>query len=424
MNTLMKRIWMLAMLGMLCPTVALPQKEFVEPDNQDETEVETPEIRTVSLIVDELTGGTVSISDQTVFEEDPAKVVVSITVTPADGYKISKGNLKLWAVLPLPETPPTATRGPEVSGELTLDGDDPAELSEERTYQVTIDPNLDIWVEAAEFQLIEEPAQSWNLTEGVLTISGEIDTQAGVPWDSKSVTSVVIAYDEQVLDLEALGIPEDMAVDVPGRLLNEYVYNYKGYKIDCQNKTEITGFSFGDSNSYDTFVSDADIIVPSVLKAYVITNITEDGLTLQEVTSIAKGQPVVVFTEDKFKDIENYYTVTTDPVEAGSNLLRVAQTGGQPVTIGDVFMLYNDVFYYTQTGTIPEGSVYLTKPELSKTRGFYPLGGNDNTTGIAPRPIVNTDIHSSWYTLDGRQLPAQPTKKGIYIKDGKKVVIK
>lgn len=423
MNKVIKGIWTLAMWGMLCPTVALAQEEFVEPENQEETEVNTPEIRTVSLIVDELTGGTVSISGQAVSEEDPDKVVVTITVTPADGFKISKENIKLWAVLPLPVTPPNGTRGPEVSGELELEGDEPDNLSEKRDYQVTIDPNLDIWVEVADFQKVEEMVQPWNLTEGVLTISGEIDTEAGVPWDSESVTSVVIAYDEQVLDLEALGISEETSVEVPGRLLSEYVFNYKGYKIDCQGKTEITGFSFGESNSYDTFVSDADVVVPSVLKAYVITNITEEGLTLKEVTSIAKGQAVLVFTEDKYKDIENFYTVTTDPVEPGSNLLKVAPAGGKPVTIGEVFMLYNDVFYYTQAGTIPEGSVYLTKQE-SKTRGFYSLGGDDDTTGIAPRRIVNTDVRSSWYTLDGRRLDTMPTRKGIYIKDGIKVVIK
>ena len=423
MKKVVKGIWMLAMWGILCPTVALAQEEFVEPENQEETEVKTPEIRTVSLIVDELAGGTVSISGQAVSEEDPDKVVVTITVTPADGFKISKENIKLWAVLPLPVTPPNGTRGPEVSGELELEGDEPDNLSEKRDYQVTIDPNLDIWVEVADFQKVEETVQPWNLTEGVLTISGEIDTEAGVPWDSKSVTSVVIAYDEQVLALEALGISEETSVEVPGRLLSEYVFNYKGYKIDCQGKTEITGFSFGESNSYDTFVSDADVIVPSVLKAYVITNITEEGLTLKEVTSIAKGQAVLVFTEDKYKDIENFYTVTTDPVEPGSNLLKVAPAGGKPVTIGEVFMLYNDVFYYTQAGTIPEGSVYLTKQE-SKTRGFYSLGGDDDITGIAPRRIVNTDVRSSWYTLDGRRLDTMPTRKGIYIKDGIKVVIK
>ena len=87
-------------------------------------------------------------------------------------------------------------------------------------------------------------------------------------------------------------------------------------------------------------------------------------------------------------------------------------------------MLYNDVFYYTQAGTIPEGSVYLTKPSAVKTRGFYALGGDDDTTGIDARRIVTSSQQSAWYTLDGRRLDTMPTRKGIYIKDGKKIIIK
>ena len=31
---------------------------------------------------------------------------------------------------------------------------------------------------------------------------------------------------------------------------------------------------------------------------------------------------------------------------------------------------------------------------------------------------------AAWYTLDGRKLDKMPTKKGVYIKNGKKVIIK
>lgn len=386
--------------------------------------VSAQEVRSVSLIVDEFTGGTIKKTDQTVSKEDPSKVVVTISVEPAAGYQISKDDIRLWAVLPLPEIPENGTRGPELSGELSFDGEDPKDLSKARDYQVTLDPALDIWVEEADFQEVGETSESWTLKEGVLTISGEIDLKEGLPWDAKDVTSVVIEYNEAVLDLAALGITEDVPVDVPGNLLNAYLLSYEGYNIDSEDKIEIEGFTFSENNAYDTFVAETDMIVPSVLKAYVITNITEEGLVIKEVTSIAKGEPVLIFAEEKFKEIEKFYTVTTDPVEAGSNLLKVAPDGGKKVSIGQVYMLYNDVFYYTQAGTIPAGSVYLTKPEQTRTRGFYSLGGDDKTTGIAPRRIVNTDAPSSWYTLDGRRLDTTPTRKGIYIKDGNKVVIK
>ena len=388
--------------------------------------VSAQEVRSVSLIVDEYAGGTITKTGQTVSKEDPSKVVVTISVEPAAGYQISKDDIRLWAVLPLPEIPENGTRGPELSGELSFDGEDPKDLSKARDYQVTLDPALDIWVEEADFQEVGETSESWTLKEGVLTISGEIDLKEGLPWDAKDVTSVVIEYNEAVLDLAALGIAEDVPVDVPGNLLNAYLLSFKDYKIDSEDKTEIEGFSFCENNAYDTFVAAADIIVPSVLKAYVITNITDEGLVIKEVTSIAKGEPVLLFAEEKFKEIEKFYTVTTDPVEAGSNLLKVAPDGGKKVSIGQVYMLYNDVFYYTQSGTIPAGSVYLTKPEQTRTRGFYSLGGDDKTTGIYSASLNDNGgmINEKWYDLQGRRYDTQPTRKGIYIHNGNKVVIK
>ena len=406
MRKVMKRMMTIALLTMLSLAVS------------------AQEVRSVSLIVGEYEGGTITKTGQTVSKEDPSKVVVTISVEPAAGYQISKDDIKLWAVLPLPEIPENGTRGPELSGELTFDGEDPKDLSKAREYQVTLDPALDIWVEEADFQEVGETSESWTLKEGVLTISGEIDLKEGLPWDAKSVTSVIIEDNEHVMDLVALAISKDTPVDVPGNLLNAYLLSFKDYKIDSEDKTEIEGFSFGENNAYDTFVAAADIIVPSVLKAYVITNITDEGLVIKEVTSIAKGEPVLLFAEEKFKEIEKFYTVTIDPVEAGSNLLKVAPDGGKKVSIGQVYMLYNDVFYYTQSGTIPAGSVYLTKPELTKTRGFYSLGGDDKTTGIDARRITIPATQSSWYTLDGRRLDTMPTRKGIYIHNGRKVVIK
>jgi hypothetical protein len=50
------------------------------------------------------------------------------------------------------------------------------------------------------------------------------------------------------------------------------------------------------------------------------------------------------------------------------------------------------------------------------------VSANSNTTGIG---MMTTDKSvESWYTLDGRKLDSQPTKKGIYIKNGKKFVVR
>ena len=449
MEKVMNRIWLLAMMAMLSPLVGFAQ---------DDPEAPEPEVRSVSLIVDELTGGTVTKTGQVVSESDANMVVVTLTVTPDEDYKITKDDITVYAVYPIPSTPASGTRSPEISGILTLVGSDPKSLSASREYQVTIDPSLDIWIEKADFQLLvpandisgdENSSVTWTLSEGVLSIDGTGKTKdfdGLVPWNVSDITSVVVGagvtglganifqsctnltsikinHGEKVLTLGENAIPqnEGLTIDVPANLLNEYLITWSDYVIDSENKVEIGGFTFAANHQYDTFVALQDIVVPSVLAAYTITGIDGSALVLTRVSEVAAGEPVLVFTEHQ--EIPAFYTAATDGVVAGSNLLKVAPEGGKTVTIGQVYMLYNDNFYFTQAGTIPEGQVYLEPQSQNGTRSFYSLDG-DGTTAIDSQRIVSVGGQSAWYSLDGRRLSTIPTRKGIYINNGKKVVIK
>ena len=94
-------------------------------------------------------------------------------------------------------------------------------------------------------------------------------------------------------------------------------------------------------------------------------------------------------------------------------------------------------------GSYPEGSVFISnyrsvRPfqcyarHSNQARGtdeiqFIPLtsiGGGDDTTAIMEiiQPAANGT--GDWYSLDGRKLSSKPTQKGIYIQNGKKIVIK
>ena len=61
-----------------------------------------------------------------------------------------------------------------------------------------------------------------------------------------------------------------------------------------------------------------------------------------------------------------------------------------------------------------------------QARQFVLNFGDDAVeTGIIAQPTVNTQLSTvNWYTLDGRRLSDKPAKKGVYIHDGRKVVIK
>ena len=90
-------------------------------------------------------------------------------------------------------------------------------------------------------------------------------------------------------------------------------------------------------------------------------------------------------------------------------------------------------------GSNPEGSVFEQNyREIRPFQAFVnhnsgtrfitvgSMGGdNDGFTGIDDT-LINTEEtkNDSWYSLDGRRLDAKPTAKGVYIKNGKKLIIK
>ena len=58
---------------------------------------------------------------------------------------------------------------------------------------------------------------------------------------------------------------------------------------------------------------------------------------------------------------------------------------------------------------------------LQNATGVPPLLSPNGEEGTSPWGGL---VGVSWYTLDGRRLNAQPTQKGLYIVNGRKVVIK
>jgi hypothetical protein len=463
MKKVMKRFWILAMLAMVS-TVVSAQEEGGTPSNE-----EISEVKVQVDLNDSYAGGTIEVTGKAFADDESGNVIVTITVTPDEDYYIANSDITV-VLTRSGEQVSTREGEPSFAEPLKLSGEDPDPLTKARDYTFTVPAGFGAWVKEATFHQVEvvkdddisdaDSQIEWTLAEGTLTISGtggtkDFDTKdGGVPWNPEEVTSVVIEKGvtslgaglfagctklesitignaEQVLELGEGAIPEGVKVDVHGNLYNEYMITdgWKDLSLTSSDAVQITGFKFSADNGYDTFVSDKAVVVPSVLKAYIITGIDEKGLVLKEVTRIAAGQPVLVFTDER--KISDFYTVDAGDVEGeAKNLLKVAPEGGQPVKLGDAFLLYNDVFYYSQAGTISEGRVYLTQPteeeSLTKTRSYYILGTRGDTTGIAALPTNATQgsSASAWYGLDGRRYDTIPTRKGIYIKDGRKVVIK
>jgi hypothetical protein len=69
----------------------------------------------------------------------------------------------------------------------------------------------------------------------------------------------------------------------------------------------------------------------------------------------------------------------------------------------------------------------LTAGDPNSSEGIRSMNinfGQDTTTGILELPHDIPSTIDYWFTLDGRRLNDKPSHKGIYIHNGKKVMIR
>lgn len=438
----------------------------------------------VVVDISDFTGGTVSVKEKkgqevtiTVAPADGYYINTEDleVIAVKDPASLTRADEAGQATLPAGVTLPLTLlddKGAPVVDEKGEPVSEPADNTKARDYRFTVPEGLGAWVWKANFHEVDKPVTSGNLTEKVswevttsetetgetvvtLALSGEgeaILSAKGAttyPWSTfeGDITDIVVeegvtAIGDGVLDactslktvtlqgqkMVGLGkneLKEEITVDVYGRLYNEYrkTDGWKAATITSTTGKAMPGVAFGENNTYDVFVAKEAMFVPSVLLAFTVTAIDGSNVKISEITDdiIPAGVPVLLLSKDTKDDV--FMTAASDKDgETKESLLKAAGEGGKPVALGEVYLLYNDVFYLSQAGTIPEGGVYLPKPVL-KTRSFLSIG-SDDTTAISQFPILNSHSSSFWYDLNGRRLNGKPTTKGVYVKDGKKYIIK
>jgi hypothetical protein len=70
--------------------------------------------------------------------------------------------------------------------------------------------------------------------------------------------------------------------------------------------------------------------------------------------------------------------------------------------------------------TSDANKAWLALP-TSGARAFFDLSDSDEKTGISATRIETND---NWYSIDGRRLTGKPSQRGVYINNGKKLIIK
>ena len=174
---------------------------------------------------------------------------------------------------------------------------------------------------------------------------------------------------------------------------------------------------------------------------------TTDGtlyLSFKDATEIEAGVPYLVkwtsgepITDPVFEGVTVSSTAAQAVESTTAGLESVQMVGCYSpvsVTADDKSILFlgdaNTLYYSTIDRQIRSCRAYFSVPYIknnagAKARAFALSFDGEDVTGILGVSADSTDVKDGvWYSLDGVRLSGKPTQRGLYINNGKKVVIK
>ena len=290
----------------------------------------------------------------------------------------------------------------------------------------------------------------------VTTVSGGKAKQIVVNWNSSTVA-------DRRLDVYGKNTPYESAADLYsadkqgtrlGSIVNgssttlniegDYEYigvrSYNGamwlnmVKIAWEAAEGVT-VTIGETEYATLYYSNVGLIVPEgvTANAYSVS-----GTTLNVVQTYNAGDVIPAATGVVLNGAEGDYTFNIteeNGTAAEGNMLRGSDVDETTTGGAKYYMLSLNAdsdpssvgFYYGAADgaafTNKAHRAYLAVPEGTEAKATgYPF--NDDVTGINHIESELTNGQDAWYTIDGKRLNGVPTVKGIYVVNGKKVVIK
>lgn len=174
---------------------------------------------------------------------------------------------------------------------------------------------------------------------------------------------------------------------------------------------------------FATYYSPAqeNLALPTGLAAYIVTGVSGTSVTTTAINYLPAEQPILL---EKTGDIQEELEMAGYDGTAGnfsSNKLRYVSLETGESASGSQYVLYmNEFVKATEMTNIGMGSCYLDLTGVSGSRGMYGIGDDGSTAIEGIRQEVAED--TQWYDLQGRRIQ-KPTKAGLYIKNGKKIVV-
>ena len=191
------------------------------------------------------------------------------------------------------------------------------------------------------------------------------------------------------------------------------------------------------AGGWNTLAVPFDLAIPAGWTVKELTETAYDEgtkaltLTFGTASSIEAGKPYLVKVESKVENPTfNGVTIvdgTIETITTYANFVPVMNPTN--MTANDKTKLFvtegNKLTYPAADGNIYAFRAYFQLSQVLEARAFAMDFGDEEVTGIIGLSAdESADLQTGTYDLQGRRINGKPTQKGIYIQNGKKVIIK
>ena len=170
--------------------------------------------------------------------------------------------------------------------------------------------------------------------------------------------------------------------------------------------------------------------------AYIITSIEGSWASPEALDYVPEGIPVLLMSDHEsngflVEDASGHTAITTtgDGNQKDKNMLEVRNAIWENVPTKTIYLLHDNEFVYNMAGDLAAGKVYLNPnhvtPSPSPAPARLKIKWNTSTGIDSISENGNSEAQNEiWYTLNGQKLNKKPTRKGLYIQNGKKVIVR
>lgn len=193
--------------------------------------------------------------------------------------------------------------------------------------------------------------------------------------------------------------------------------------------------------------------LPDGITAYIITAIDGNTANAVPLEYIPEGVPVLLLSNANVSGfLVEDATVTEEQkitdAQKTANMLEEVKTGmagfvsdtedsnyqKAHFNVKTIYLLYMNEFVYNMEGYLAKGKVYLNPnhpndPSTASTspspaRRLMIKWDEDNGIDTSHLSPLSSQLPDTWYSIDGRRLSGKPTRKGLYLKNGQKIVVR